>query len=243
MPSPRTPPRRPSPGFLRAFGGFFLVTALLLAAGMAMAVRGMRSSSFRASLLRPGASPAALHDSYTMEEDATFLMEAPGVLLNDFGDERGLKAILLEPPAHGALTLGTDGSFAYKPSRDFHGEDSFVYRAYAGSAPSAATTAFLTVTPVNDAPEEAADAYVLERRSPRTVPAAQGLLANDADADGDALTARIVSPPSSGVLMADADGSFTFVPASSTPGTVTFTYQADDGKALSAPALVTLILH
>ena len=42
-------------------------------------------------------------------------------------DTAPLTAQLVTGPAHGALTLNSDGSFSYLPNSDFLGIDSFVY--------------------------------------------------------------------------------------------------------------------
>jgi hypothetical protein len=62
------------------------------------------------------------------------------------------------PPAHGALSLTADGSFAYTPNADFSGIDTFTYRAYDGTDHSPAATVSITVaapvvvTPVEPTP-------------------------------------------------------------------------------------------
>ncbi len=70
---------------------------------------------------------------------------------------------------------------------------------------------------------------------------APGVLSNDRDADGDPLTASLVSGPSNGLLTFNSDGSFTYTPLTSL---VTFsdhfTYRAFDGQAYSNPATVTI---
>ena len=73
--------------------------------------------------------------------------------------------------------------------------------------------------------------------------ATNGVLANDTDADGDDLTAVLVTAPSSGTVTLNANGSFSYVPAAGFAGTVTFTYQADDGTARSGAATVTITVN
>jgi hypothetical protein len=72
------------------------------------------------------------------------------------------------------------------------------------------------------------------------VTAAPGLLANDLDADGDPLTAQLVTGPVHGTLSLAADGSFTYAPFANFAGADSFTYRARDGFATSAPATVSI---
>jgi VCBS repeat-containing protein len=69
---------------------------------------------------------------------------------------------------------------------------------------------------------------------------ASGVLANDADADGDPLATVLVSGPASGSLVFNTDGSFTYTPHADFNGTDSFTYLAQDGLFASAPATVTI---
>lgn len=163
-----------------------------------------------------------------------------GLLANDTGADR---VEALTQPAHGTLTLSADGSFTYVPALNFHGSDSFTYRAGDGVTWSSPATVSLTVTAVNDVPVAAADSYSTPEDTPLTVAAGQGVLANDTDADaGTVLTALLVSPPqaSQGSVILNSDGSFTFTPAADYAGTATFTYVAKDGTADSTAATVTI---
>jgi VCBS repeat-containing protein len=83
------------------------------------------------------------------------------------------------------------------------------------------------------------DAYSVVGGATLTVPP-PGVLANDTDANGDSLTAQLVSGPSSGVLVLNPNGSFTYTPGENTTGTVTFTYRASDGTSVSNVATVTI---
>ena len=89
------------------------------------------------------------------------------------------------------------------------------------------------------APTAADDSYSTSEDMPLTI-SAGGLLANDADLDGDALTAARISGPSHGTLSLNADGGFTYTPSPSFTGTDSFTYQASDGQLVSNPATVTI---
>jgi hypothetical protein len=65
------------------------------------------------------------------------------------------------------------------------------------------------------------------------------VLANDSDADGDALSASIATPPSGGTAVVNADGTITYTANDDFKGTDTFTYAASDGF-VSTPGTVTV---
>jgi hypothetical protein len=59
--------------------------------------------------------------------------------------------------------------------------------------------------------------------------AAPGVLGNDTDADGDTLSAVLVSGPAHGTLTFNTLGSFTYIPNADFFGSDSFTYKANDG--------------
>jgi VCBS repeat-containing protein len=157
--------------------------------------------------------PTATDDAYTTAEDTTLTVAPPGVLANDSDpDGDAVRAVVGSGPSHGALTLNADGSFAYAPAANFSGSDAFTYRASDGRLQSGLATVTLTVTAVNDAPRAGDDAYSSKEDTTLSV-AAPGVLGNDSDPDGDALTAALVSGPAHGTLTLNRDGSFSYTPA------------------------------
>ena len=68
---------------------------------------------------------------------------------------------------------------------------------------------------------------------------APGILANDSDPDGDALSVELVQAPLHGALTFNPDGSFTYLPESDFHGIDQFLYRATDGELESALAAVT----
>jgi VCBS repeat-containing protein len=70
--------------------------------------------------------------------------------------------------------------------------------------------------------------------------AAPGVLGNVTDADGNPLTAILVSNVSYGTLVLNADGSFTYTPSDGFTGTDSFTCKANDGTADSGVFTVTI---
>ncbi|MCZ8114188.1 Ig-like domain-containing protein [Silanimonas sp.] len=70
--------------------------------------------------------------------------------------------------------------------------------------------------------------------------AAPGVLANDIDPDGDALSARLVSAPSSGTAVLSADGALRYRPAAGFVGEDSLVYEACDTANACASATVRL---
>ncbi|HEY0548048.1 MAG TPA: Ig-like domain-containing protein, partial [Verrucomicrobiae bacterium] len=184
--------------------------------------------------------PVAANDDYTVNEDTVLTVTLPGLLANDVDpDGDALTSVLLSNVTHGALTLNPDGSFVYTPAANFHGVDSFLYRAGDGASFSSAALVRITVAPVNDMPIARDDSYTTTEDTTLTIPL-PGALANDSDADGDVLTAIMVSNPAHGSLSLNSNGGFVYRPNTNYNGMDTFTYRATDGGLASDIATVTL---
>ncbi|MEX2119078.1 MAG: DUF4214 domain-containing protein [Pirellulales bacterium] len=93
------------------------------------------------------------------------------------------------------------------------------------------------------APTANADMYVLGGTGSNTAAIAEGLLTNDTDAQGDPLTAVLVTAPTRGTLSLAADGSFAYTPGSTFRGLDRFSYRAHDGIAGGNAALVTIVSY
>jgi len=96
------------------------------------------------------------------------------------------------------------------------------------------------ITATNRAPIAQGDAYSVAMGATLTLDAATGVLANDSDADGDALTAALVASVTHGSLSLNADGGFTYTPTAGYSGPDSFTYRANDGTADGNTATVVL---
>ena len=121
-----------------------------------------------------------------------------GVLANDVnGDGLPLTAQLVATTSYGALTFNADGSFSYTPEPGFFGTDSFTYSNTDGISISNTTTVTLIVYSV---PVANPDAYAAVQGQPLSLFAANGLLVNDTNADGNMIAASVVTPPAQGSL-------------------------------------------
>ena len=204
---------------------------------------GLSGSTAPASVHTPQA-PTSLAESYAAKAGAALSVSASqGVLVNDT-DNNGLTmtAALATNggPAHGTLVLNANGSFIYTPNAGFAGTDSFTYVAKDGSSSGSPTKVTLNVAAT--APTLKADAYAVHAGAALAPTAAQGLLANDADNNGLALSAALApnGGPAHGTVTLNADGSFTYTPTLGFAGTDSFTYIASDSLSSGSPTTVTL---
>ena len=189
-------------------------------------------------------APVAVANSYSATEDTVLSVPvATGVLTNDTDGNAGttLTAAVVTQPTKGTLALNANGSFTYTPQANATGSDTFTYRASDGIVQSQPATVTITIAAVNDAPAAAADSFSTVNTQQLSI-TAPGLLSNDTDAEGTALTAVVATQPTKGTLTLNANGSFTYQPNSGATGTDTFTYRASDGTGQSQPATVTITL-
>ena len=147
-------------------------------------------------------------------------------------DGDALTFAVVTPPEHGTLT-GTGPTRTYTPAPDYHGPDSFTFRANDGSVDSNLATVSLTVRSVNDVPT----AVAKQLTTPHATPV--GALLEGADADGDALTFAVQTSPAHGTLTGTPPA-LTYTPAAGFSGGDSFTYRAFDGTAFSAPATIQI---
>ena len=178
-------------------------------------------------------APVAGDDSYSVNEDATLTVAAPGVLGNDSdADSTALEASLVSGPSHGTLTFNANGSFSYKPAANFSGGDSFTYRVSDGAADDTASVT-IAIRSVNDVPVASSQTVTAEMaRAVAIVLAAQ-------DQEGSALTYRIVSAPRNGTLSGTAPN-LSYTGKKNFTGSDSFTFVANDGTADSNVATVSI---
>jgi VCBS repeat-containing protein len=186
-------------------------------------------------------APAAVTDNYNASQNQLLTINSTsGVLANDTdADGNTLTAIKVTDPAHGQVTLASNGSFTYTPTTGYIGPDSFTYKANDGTLDSPVGTVNITIA-ANVAPVAATDSYNVNQGQMLMIAAAQGVLANDTDANGNPLTASKFSDPTHGQLTFASDGSFTYTPALGYNGPDSFTYKANDGMVDSSVGTVNI---
>ncbi|WP_433811988.1 Ig-like domain-containing protein [Flavobacterium johnsoniae] len=198
-------------------------------------------------------APVAVKDEYTVAEDNTVTLTP---LANDTdveGDTLSIVSIngtsltgsaqVITVP-NGTVNISAVGVITFTPSADFNSTTpiSFPYVITDGSLTATANIE-ITVTAVNDAPVAVKDEYTVNEGATLNVPAATGVLSNDTDVEGDALTAILVTGPSHGTLILNADGSFTYIHDGSETITDSFTYKANDGNLDSNVVTVEITVN
>jgi VCBS repeat-containing protein len=178
----------------------------------------------------PNRPPVAVDDAYATDEDTALPIAAPGVLANDTDpDGNPLTAALVAGPAHGTLTFNADGSFTYRPARNYNGPDSFTYKANDGSLDSNVATVTITVRPVNDPPFPSPVVQNVTTPEDTALPGQ----VHGTDVDGDPLTFALVQGPTHGTLVFNADGTFTYTPAANYNGPDAFVFKVSDPSGAS----------
>jgi uncharacterized delta-60 repeat protein len=184
--------------------------------------------------------PIAVDDAAVTSEDVAVSIS---VVANDSDpDGDPLTITSAGGAAHGVTAIGPGGTVLYTPAANYFGADSFTYTVDDGRGETETAAVSVTIVPANDPPLTADDTYTVTAESTLTV-AAPGVLVNDSDPDGDTLSAGLLVGPASGTLVLQTDGSFTYTPPPGFSGTVTFTYRASDGAAVSGAATVTIAVE
>lgn len=182
----------------------------------------------------PNQAPVANTDQYGLNQGASLnVNSANGVLSNDSDpDGNALTARLVQGPAHGSLTLKSDGGFNYQHDGSNTLSDSFSYHAHDGDLNSADTQVSLSMTPQqNTAPVTSHDRVNGTVNTPLII----NVLSNDSDAEGNLNPAsvEIVSAPNrGGQVSVNPDGSLNYTPRNGWSGREIIKYRVSDHGSL-----------
>jgi VCBS repeat-containing protein len=147
---------------------------------------------------------------------------------------------LVQGPLHGDVTLNSDGTFDYTPDPGFIGIDIFTYHINDGLLGSLipGVVTLLVGGGGNHAPVANNDAFTVNEDS--LINLTLSVLTNDTDADGNLLTAVLVTPPQHGTLTFLPTGTFIYTPFANYSGPDSFSYQASDQASLSNIATASI---
>jgi RHS repeat-associated protein len=176
-------------------------------------------------------APVTYDDEVATDEDV-----AMGIVLwaNEY-DGDPLTFTVTTQPQHGTFS-GTPPNLLYTPDQDFHGSDSFAFKANDGLEDSNVSTVAITVRSINDVPVASSQ----HRLTPEDSPLEIALTA--ADADSDPLTYTVLTPPAHGSL-SGTPPNLLYTPAQDFHDEDAFTFRVNDGTVDSAPATVTITVQ
>jgi hypothetical protein len=160
-------------------------------------------------------------------------------------------------PVHGTVTVNADGTYTYTPAANFYGTDDFTVQVTNDHFGAAIISVHATVTMVayppvggrlsngsNDPTYTLANARY-EVTTPENT-ACNGQV-HAYSQNGFTLACAKASDPSHGTVAVNADGSYTYTPASNFYGTDDFTISVDDGHggttSISVHVTVTMVVY
>lgn len=251
---------------------------------------GSSSATLTISVTGSNDGPLANGDTLTLAKGSSF--SAPllqGVLSNDSdvdGDVLNVTALALPGGSlsaslvgqsvlgtYGHLTLNADGSYTFAadtPAALALGAgqsrlETFTYQISDGQGAYSTASLAITISGSNNGPVAVADTGSVQENASLTVTAAQGLLANDSDANGDLLRITGVAlgnaapAPSNldvplvgtyGQLVLGSSGAYTYSASTAAANALkqgqvaseSFTYQVSDGAGGLSNATLTLVI-
>nr|MBP7213503.1 ExeM/NucH family extracellular endonuclease [Anaerolineaceae bacterium] len=176
------------------------------------------------------AAPVAQDQDITTAEDTPIEI----TLVASDGDGDPLSYIIVDEPIHGDLSLVSGNEVTYTPDANYFGTDSFTFKANDGDLDSNTATVSISITSVEDLPVALPQDVSLNEDTSKEIT----LIASDGD--GDTLTYSIVAQPTHGSLSLVSGNKFTYTPNANYFGGDSFTFKANDTKADSNIATVSI---
>ncbi len=170
--------------------------------------------------------PVAVDDVETTDEDQAITID---LISNDTdvdGDPLSVGSVSV-PADQGTVVDNGDGTVTFTPAPNFNGPATITYTVVDGQGGEDEGEAVVSVGAINDGPVANDGSDTTDEDTPITV----DLVANDTDADGDALSVISATVPADqGTLVNNGDGTVTFTPAENFNGDATISYEISDGN-------------
>ncbi len=164
--------------------------------------------------------PVAYDDTKIIPEDTQL---SSNIVAFD-GDGDVLTFTKVSDTIHGTVTVDSNGNYTYIPDANYYGWDTFTVVVTDGHGGTATSVITILINPVNDAPVAHDDAKV----TPENTPVSGTVTATDVD--GDVLTFIKGIDPAHGTATVDANGHYSYSPATNYVGTDKFTISVIDGN-------------
>jgi len=182
-------------------------------------------------------APVASNDSDITDENVS---TKTGVLSNDNDIDGDLLTVMsVTNPPHGTATINGDGTVTYKPDLNYVGTDSYQYTVSDGNGGSDTATVSMQVRDVSSTSNNPPNAVDDTAGTTKGTAVTTGVLSNDNDVDGDALTISSMTNPPNGSVTKNSGGTITYKPNTGFVGTDSYQYTISDG-ALTDTAKVTI---
>ena len=191
---------------------------------------GTASASVTITVTPVNDPPVAVNDTATTPEDTSVSIS---VLINDTDADGDALAITSATTTNGTVSVvGTN--LVFTPATNFNGTALLTYSISDGHGGTASANVTVSVTPVNDPPVAVNDLAT----TPEDTAVSIAVLANDSDADGDALT--IISATGTNGTVSILGTNLLFTPAVNFNGIATLNYSIGDGHGGTASATVAV---
>lgn len=193
------------------------------------------SQAFQIDAVNPNTAPSAADDSRSTGHDRSISI---AVLANDSDPEgQAISINSFSQPSRGAVTQ-VGSNLVYTPDAGYVGADSFSY-SIRDSLGAISNTASVTLNITNAAPVASNDSKTTLMNTAVSI----GVLANDSDANGDAISIRTFGQPTHGSVV-QSGSSLIYTPAANYTGTDSFVYTIKDSYGVSSgSATVTLTVN
>ncbi|MFW1678150.1 Ig-like domain-containing protein [Pontibacter sp. JAM-7] len=175
-------------------------------------------------------APVAQNDSATTSESAAVSI---AVLANDNDADGDNLSITGTSGVNGSVSI-SGGNLIFTPNTGFSGVETFSYSISDGNGGSDSANVSVNVTASNNAPVAVNDSASTQANTSVSI----AVLANDYDADGDALSITGTSGVNGGVTI--SGGNLVFTPANGFSGTEIFNYSVTDGQGGYATGSVSV---
>ena len=187
-------------------------------------------------------APIAALDEFVSLEDTPIVITIADLLANDSdpqGDDLEFLGIVGDV-VDGTVTVLPDGSLSIVARENYTGELSITYQIGDGRLSSSSTQNLIVdFTPVNDAPDPVNDGIFVTPEDMAVAIDLAGLLTNDTDIEGDALSiVRVLDPVNGLVEIVGAEAIFT--PRADYFGNAGFSYEVSDGNGGFSTAYVDI---
>ncbi|MFC4701140.1 tandem-95 repeat protein [Glaciecola siphonariae] len=179
-------------------------------------------------------APIASDQTLVTLEDTALIID-PLLNASDIdGDPLSITNIVV---SNGSVSMNADGTLTYTPDANFNGPVTITYFVDDGNGGSVPVTVNINVQATVDAPVANPDTATTSEDQAVTI----DVLANDTDADNEALTV-VQASSSNGIVSIDANGDLLFTPNADFNGTAIINYVIEDtsGEMASSTVSVTV---